>query len=100
MMQLQKVSKDNIFLIGKSGSLAKVPHREYQSEDLLQDIVDRHPELIAGEQINPDNPPRWLAIRREAGIVDHLFLDQHGRPTFLEVKYCFHSRIRWGQARC
>jgi len=60
MMQLQKVSKKNIFLIGKSGSLEKVPHQEYQSEDLLQDIVDRHPEMIVGEQINPDDPPRWL----------------------------------------
>ena len=43
MMQLQKVSRDNIFLLGKSGNLERVPHREYQSEDLLQDIVDRHP---------------------------------------------------------
>jgi len=44
---------DSIFLLGKSGNLERVPHREYQSEDLLQDIVDRHPELIVGEQINP-----------------------------------------------
>ena len=101
---------DNIFLIGKSGSLEKVPHQEYQSEDLLQNIVDRHPELIVGEQINPDDPPRWLVIRREAGIsgsdaegsrwsVDHLLLDQHGRPTFVEVKRSSDSRIKWGQSR-
>ena len=47
---------DSIFLLGKSGNLERVPHREYQSEDLLQDIVDRHPELIVGEQINADDP--------------------------------------------
>jgi len=68
MMQLQKVSRDSIFLPDKSGSLKRVPHQEYQSEDMLQDIVDRHPELIVGEQINPDAPPGWLVIRREAGI--------------------------------
>ena len=96
---------DSIFLLAKSGSLERVPHQEYQSEDLLQDIVDRHPELIVGEQINPDDPPRWLVIRREAGIsgsdaegsrwsVDHLLLDQHGRPTFVEVKRSSDSRIR------
>jgi len=42
--------------LGKTGSLERVPHQEYQSEDLLQDIVDRHPELIVGEQINADDP--------------------------------------------
>ena len=51
---------DSIFLLGKSGNLERVPHQEYQSEDLLQDIVDRHPELIVGEQINPDDPPMLI----------------------------------------
>ena len=51
---------DSIFLLGKSGNLERVPHREYPSEDLLQDIVDRHSELIVGEQINPDDPPRLV----------------------------------------
>ena len=51
---------DSIFLLGRSGNLERVPHQEYPSEDLLQDIVDRHPELIVGEQINPDDPPRLV----------------------------------------
>jgi len=82
-----------------------VPHQRYQNEDLLQGIVDKYPELIVGEQINPDNPPRWIVIQREAAIpnseeqsgrwsIDHLFLDQHGRPTFVEVKRSSDSRIR------
>jgi len=32
--------------------------------------------------------------------VDHLLQDQHGRPTFLEVKGSPDSRIKWGQACC
>ena len=51
------------------------------------------------------NPRRWLLISREMGIpfeegggnwmsVDHLFLDQDGIPTFVEVKRSSDTRIR------
>jgi len=67
--------------------------------------VDKYPELIVGEQINPDDPPRWIVIQREAAIpsseeqsgrwsIDHLFLDQRARPTFVEVKRSSDTRIR------
>ncbi|MGM0760944.1 MAG: hypothetical protein ACQEUB_14780 [Thermodesulfobacteriota bacterium] len=96
---------DSIFLVNSEGELELVPHQRYQNEDLLQGIVDKYPELIVGEQINPDDPPRWIVIQREAAIpgseeqsgrwsIDHLFLDQHGRPTFVEVKRSSDSRIR------
>lgn len=71
----------------------------------MQKIVDEHPEIIVGEQINPDNPARWIVVRREAGIpgsengddrwsVNHFLLDQFGRPTFVEVKRSSNTRIR------
>jgi hypothetical protein len=58
-----------------------------------------------GDQINPDDPPRWIVVSREAGIpdsdggsdrwsVDHLLLDQHARPTFVEVKRSSDTRTR------
>ncbi len=53
---------DSIFLMGSNGNLERVPHQRYESEDLLQNIVDKHPELLVGEQINPDDLPRWLVI--------------------------------------
>jgi len=96
---------DSIFLIDGQGQLERVPHHQYETEELLQSLVDKHPELLVGEQIDPDRPPRWLVVRREAGIpsaedaadrwsVDHLLLDQHGRPTFVEVKRSSDTRIR------
>jgi hypothetical protein len=96
---------DTIFLINSEGGLEKVPHRQYESEDLLQRLVESHPEILVGEQIDPDNPPRWLLIEREVGIpdreggsnrwaIDHLLLDQNGRPTFVEVKRSSDTRIR------
>ena len=96
---------DTIFLVSSEGKLERVPYRRYESEVLLQHLVERHPEILVGEQIDPDNPPRWLLIDREAGIpdreggsdrwaIDHLLLDQNGRPTFVEVKRSSDTRIR------
>lgn len=99
------IDTDMIFLLGPDDHLERVPHAKYASEELLQALLEEHPELLVGDQINPDNPPRWLLVSREAGIpdaegasdrwsVDHLLLDQHGRPTFVEVKRSSDTRIR------
>ena len=101
-------SDDAIFLLkGLKGAedLEKLPAHPYDSEDLLQTLIMKHPELLAGDQINPDKPIRWLFIKREAGIpdgdqesdrwsVDHLFLDQNSIPTFVETKRSSDTRIR------
>ncbi len=94
-----------IFLLKDSGDLEKVPVKPYDSEDLLQSLVEKHPELLAGDQINPEEPVRWIVVKREAGIpggeqqserwsVDHLLLDQNGIPTFVETKRSSDTRIR------
>jgi hypothetical protein len=96
---------DTIFLIDANEELERIPHRQYESEDLLQRLVESHPEILVGDQIDPDNPPRWLLIEREVGVpdrdggsdrwaLDHLLLDQNGRPTFVEVKRSSDTRIR------
>ncbi len=84
--------------------LAPLDETEYDSEDLLQTIVTKHPDLLGGEQINPDFPRRFLLVAREMTVhddtgagrwsLDHLFLDQDGIPTFVEVKRSSDSRIR------
>lgn len=94
-----------IFLIRDSGELEKVPIQPYDNEDLLQTLIEKYPELLAGDQINPDEPIRWILVKREAGVpdgeqqtdrwsVDHLLLDQNGTPTFVETKRSSDTRIR------
>ena len=95
---------DEIFLI-QGESLQELKAEAYDSEDLLQELLELHPNLIAGSQIDSDNPRRWLLITREMGVpgeeggnnrwsVDHLFLDQEGVPTLVEVKRASDTRIR------
>lgn len=77
----------------------------YDSELRLQTLLATHPDLLAGEQINSDDPRRWLLVTREMAVpgedqgpakwsLDHLFIDQDAVPTLVEVKRSSDSRIR------
>lgn len=95
----------SIYLLDGDGKLEPMTEQPYDSESLLQELLANYPNMLAGEQMNPDAPRRWMLIRREAGIpdregagnrwaVDHLFLDQDAIPTLVEVKRGTDSRIR------
>ncbi|MBN1811805.1 MAG: hypothetical protein JXA14_08215 [Anaerolineae bacterium] len=94
-----------IYLLQEDGTLQSLTERHYDSEDLLQGLLARYPDLLAGDQIDETTPRRWLLLCREAGIpveedgadhlsLDHLFLDQDGIPTLVEVKRSSDLRIR------
>ncbi len=86
--------------------LIGVQEAEYGKELELQEQVSQFAsQLIPGGQIDPYNPRRWLLVKAEAGVpdaeaggsrwsVDHLFLDQEGIPTLVEVKRSSDTRIR------
>ena len=95
----------HIYLLSKDSELTAMDETAYDSEDLLQEMLARHPDLLAGEQINSDEPRRWLLVTREMSVpdtesgggrwsVDHLFLDQDAVPTLVEVKRSSDTRIR------
>lgn len=76
----------------------------YETEDVLQALLEEYPELLAGDE-RAEEPRRWLLIEREISLasdemsggrwsVDHLFVDQTGVPTIVEVKRRSDTRIR------
>jgi hypothetical protein len=86
-----------------TASLVPADERPYDTESVLQQLLENYPDLLAGEQIDSEIPRRWLLIAREvpirgddgaAGRLDHLFIDQEGIPTFVEVKRSDDTRIR------
>jgi len=94
-----------IFLIQGDETLVEMREQGYSSEDLLQELLSRYPHLLAGDQIDTDVPRRWVLVSREIGVpdreaggvrwsADHLFLDQDGIPTIVEVKRSTDTRIR------
>lgn len=94
-----------IFLLQDNGELVEMTESPYDSEDLLQTLLEKYPRLLAGDQFDSAAPHRWLLVKREMEIpseeagtgrwsLDHLFLDQDAIPTLVEVKRSTDSRIR------
>ncbi len=94
-----------IFLIQSDNKLIEMKEQPYLSEDLLQRYLANYPRILAGDEINPTQPRKWLLVTREASLpseeggggrwaVDNLFLDQDAIPTIVEVKRSSDTRIR------
>lgn len=94
-----------IFLIQENGDLVEMIETPPLSEALLQTWLEKYPSLLAGHQIDPSAPRRWLLVERECSVpseeggggrwsADHLFLDQDAIPTIVEVKRSANSQIR------
>lgn len=96
---------ERIYTRDEQGKLEPLGEADFSSEDDLQVLLAEHPELIDGERIRPDDPRRWILIKREKGIaktpdagdhwaLDLLLIDQDGIPTLVEVKRGSNSEIR------
>ncbi len=94
-----------IYLVEEDGTLRSLDEQLYDSEDLLQTLLEKYPDLLAGDQMDESSPRRWLLVSREVGVpdvdngtdrwsLDHLFLDQDGIPTLVEVKRSSDTRVR------
>ncbi len=94
-----------IYLVQGDGQLVEMTEQDYASEDRLQELLAKYPNLLAGDQIDSNEPRRWLLVSREVSLaseedgagrwsVDHLFLDQDATPTIVEVKRSTDTRIR------
>ncbi|MFZ2493474.1 MAG: hypothetical protein WA208_18500 [Thermoanaerobaculia bacterium] len=82
----------NVYRLKKDGSSVPLDRIQCRNETVeLQDLLDRNYDLLPGDQINPDDPCRWLLIKREMPVldrwsVDFFFVDQDATPTFVECK--------------
>lgn len=100
------MKEGKIFLIGDGDdNLIPMVETAYTAEEVLQVLLTQYPDLLPGDQIDPEAPRRWLLVAREMGVpgaehetgrwsLDHLFLDQDGIPTFVECKRATDTRTR------
>jgi hypothetical protein len=99
------VSGGGIFLLRGDDELVPMTAQPYDTEDVLQALLARFPDLLAGDQLGGAAPRRWLLISRETAVpseedgagrwsLDHLFVDQDAVPTLVEVKRSSDTRIR------
>ncbi len=95
-----------VYAIHGDGSTTAMARIGCKNEDLeLQRILERNPDLLPGDQIDPEDPRRWLLLKREMPVpdpgtgtdrwsIDFLFADQDAVPTFVECKRCADTRAR------
>jgi hypothetical protein len=94
----------SIFLI-RGDALVELHATGYANESVLQELIARFPNLLAGDESSLAATRRWLLVGRERGLpdqedgaarwaVDHLLLDQDAIPTIVEVKLAHDTRIR------
>ena len=68
-------------------------------------MLEKYPALLSGSQSDTGSARRWLLIKREMAVpaedggsdrwsLDHLFIDQEGVPTLVEVKRQSDTRLR------
>lgn len=100
------MNRGRVFLVGpNAGALTPMVEKNFELEDHLQKLLADYPDLLPGDQINPEAPRRWLLVAREMAVpdpngfakrwsLDHLFLDQDAIPTFVECKRASDTRIR------
>ena len=89
------IEGERIYLVEDNGDLRAMPEKLYDTEAILQGLLEEYPDLLAGDQMNRNAPRRCVLVMREAPIpdsdesggrwsLDHLFLDQDAIPTLVE----------------
>ncbi len=95
-----------VFVVGEYG--ATIPMTEVyctNEEQELQSMLEANPSMLPGDEINPENPRRWLVIATELAVTDPdsgsdrwsldlLFSDQSAIPTLIECKRFKDTRSR------
>jgi len=88
-----------VYLIQDGDQLVEMSERPYDSEALLQELIERYPNLLAVEQASSlrKTARQWLIVKRTGSILlddvgatewslNHLFLDRQAIPTLVDVK--------------
>lgn len=96
----------NVYIIHEDGSTAAMSRIHCQDEEReLQLTLEKNPDLLPGDQIDPEDPRRWLLVKHEMPVpdpntgsdrwsVDFFFVDQDAIPTFVECKRFTDTRSR------
>src|SRR5918996_4444578 len=90
-------------MLAEAGRLVEMLEQPYVAEDVLQQLLEDYPRLLGGDLMGHDSPRSFVMVSREVSLVgeergvgriDHVFLDQEGVPTLVEVKRSSDTRIR------
>ena len=100
----RRLQRSGVFVLQADDVLVAMQPSQFAQETDFQGLVSRFPELLVGDQIDAENPRRFALVKQEQSIdhdtdaarwsIDHLFVDQDGVPTLVEVKRKTDTRLR------
>lgn len=88
----------DIYALNSDGTTRVLQKVRCENEDKeLQTLLENNLDLLPGDQIDPENPRRWVMIKREMPVpdpttgvnrwsIDFFLADQDATPTFVECK--------------
>lgn len=82
-----------IYKLKDNNELVAIHEEKHHNENNFQELLYLYPDLIPGDQIDLENPRRWLRVGREIDNIDIFLLDQDGIPTIVEVKKSNNNEI-------
>lgn len=96
----------DVYMLGNDTRATRLKRLRCKDEDKeLQTLLLNNFDLLPSKQIDAENPPRWLLIKREMPVpdpasgqerwsIDFLFVDHLAMPTLVECKRCDDTRSR------
>jgi hypothetical protein len=81
-----------IFVIDGNEALRELVEAPYASEDLLQQLLAKYPDLLSGDQIDRETPRRFLLVSRE---VETARLAPAGGRSTTSFSIRTGSRLSW-----
>lgn len=102
--QPREPMNDAIYL-REGDELVEMTAEPYEYESVLQEKLAAYPKLLAGGEMADRGIDRWALVAREKAVpdreggaqrwsADHLFVDQDGVPTIVEVKRGANTEVR------
>lgn len=97
------MAADSVVLFDEHDEPVVLTAERYDVEKALEDRLVKCPDLLAGAQMTPEEPRRWLLVRQQFPLrsrggndwsADILFLDQDAVPTVIEVKRADNRELR------
>src|SRR5438046_7789945 len=97
---------NRVYSVAQDRSTSAFTPLHCKNEELeLQNLLHKNLDLIPGDQVDPENPRRWLLVKREMTVedpgtaegrwnLDFLLVDQDGIPTLVECKRFKDTRSR------
>ncbi len=103
---LKGMTVSSAYRIGDSSDTKAMKRLRCKDEGAeLQELLEKNLNLLPGDQIRPEDPCRWILLKREMPVhdpdsgskrwnIDFFLADQNGIPTFVECKRFRDTRSR------